>query len=557
MSKAQEEQQMTNIKNTVQFQLDIPRTSGKPIDIALFAGSILFCLGANGSGKTSLIQRFREGHQDTAVNIAAHRQTSLETSAVTLTAEQRRQQEDNQRSWWTNDAARWSGGGYSSQRPAMAIFDLIDGVNTRAREIADQVDSDETHQATLIAQSRPSPVSQINALLDAAGLAVKVEIRQGDKLEAHRKDGLMYSMAEMSDGERNAVLISAEVLTAQPGSLFLIDEPERHLHRSIIVPLLSALLQSRDDCAFVVATHEVGLPIDFPDARALVLRSAQFSGSQPVRWEAQLLNPRQCPDDSTKRAILGGRRTIIFVEGEDGRSLDRPLYQTLFPDATIVSKGSKHQVIDAVKGLRGVKDLAWVSAYGIVDRDFDDESKTSQLERDGIFPIPWNTVESIYYHPMVQREASKRLTEVDAGSADDRIQQAEDACLGRIRQQLCRLAELRVKAWAHRRMQAQIPADIDTSEPLKFDLIDVPEQRGLFRSQLEQLIEGRDVAAIVEQFPIHKSGAPDAIAKALGFQGRDQYESAVRKLLTDDDGLLEWVRGEFRQLVDAIAEDSQ
>ena len=44
----------------------------------------------------------------------------------------------------------------------------------------------------------------------------------------------MYGAAELSDGERNALLISAEILTAKDGTLLIIDEPERHLHRSII-----------------------------------------------------------------------------------------------------------------------------------------------------------------------------------------------------------------------------------------------------------------------------------------------------------------------------------
>ena len=48
-------------------------------------------------------------------------------------------------------------------------------------------------------------------------------------------------MAQMSDGERAAAIIAATVLVADPGTLFLIDEPERHLHRSIIEPFLSAL----------------------------------------------------------------------------------------------------------------------------------------------------------------------------------------------------------------------------------------------------------------------------------------------------------------------------
>ncbi|WP_442947933.1 AAA family ATPase [Nostoc sp.] len=49
---------------------------------------------------------------------------------------------------------------------------------------------------------------------------------------ASKCGGTPYSIAELSDGERNALLIAANVLTVKNGTLVLIDEPERHLHRS-------------------------------------------------------------------------------------------------------------------------------------------------------------------------------------------------------------------------------------------------------------------------------------------------------------------------------------
>ena len=73
-----------------------------------------------------------------------------------------------------------------------------------------------------------------------------------------------YSIAQLSDGERNALLIATNVLTVKDGTLVLIDEPERHLHRSIISPLLTHLFAQRPECAFIVSTHDVMLPLDNP-----------------------------------------------------------------------------------------------------------------------------------------------------------------------------------------------------------------------------------------------------------------------------------------------------
>ena len=78
-------------------------------------------------------------------------------------------------------------------------------------------------------------------------------------------------MAQMSDGERSATIIAANVITAESESVLLIDEPERHLHRSVIEPFLSALFTFRKDCIFVIATHEIALPVANSDTQVLML----------------------------------------------------------------------------------------------------------------------------------------------------------------------------------------------------------------------------------------------------------------------------------------------
>jgi hypothetical protein len=49
--------------------------------------------------------------------------------------------------------------------------------------------------------------------------------------------------------------------------------------------------------------------------------------------------------------VLGARRRILFVEGTE-TSLDRPLYAILFPDVSVVPKGTAADVIAATKAPR-------------------------------------------------------------------------------------------------------------------------------------------------------------------------------------------------------------
>ena len=112
-----------------------------------------------------------------------------------------------------------------------------------------------------------------------SNLQIEISLEDGQKVVARKYGGASYSLAELSDGERNAFLIASEVLTAKAGTLVIIDEPERHLHRSIISPLLKMLFDKRRDCAFIISTHEFMLPVETPEASTLLIRSCEYQGA--------------------------------------------------------------------------------------------------------------------------------------------------------------------------------------------------------------------------------------------------------------------------------------
>lgn len=185
------------------------------------------------------------------------------------------------------------------------------------------------------------------------------------------------------------------------GTLLLIDEPERHLHRSIVSPLLSLLLKERPDCAFVVSTHETLLPVDNRAAKVLLTRGCVYEGDRVTSYDLDLLENTDAIDDDLKRTILGERRKIVFVEGVE-HSLDKPLYSLLFPNASIVAKANCREVENAVVGIRGTAQLHWVKPFGLVDNDSSAPERIADLQGKGVIPLSVYSVESIYYHPEVQ-----------------------------------------------------------------------------------------------------------------------------------------------------------
>lgn len=99
----------------------------------------MFVLGANGTGKSSIMHLFYKAHHGNARRISAHRQTWFASNTVTLSPEQKRSTESNIQGTDTSPDARWKDD-YSAQRASIAIYDLIDAENVRARLIAGAVD---------------------------------------------------------------------------------------------------------------------------------------------------------------------------------------------------------------------------------------------------------------------------------------------------------------------------------------------------------------------------------------------------------------------------------
>ena len=120
-------------------EFTFPDTKGGSRKISVNNGETLFVVGANGSGKSSLMQRFFTQHKNNAKRISAHRQTWFDSNTLDFTPTSRKQTEQDLRSVDTSAEARWKDT-YASARLSAAIFDLIHADNVRSRKIAEKID---------------------------------------------------------------------------------------------------------------------------------------------------------------------------------------------------------------------------------------------------------------------------------------------------------------------------------------------------------------------------------------------------------------------------------
>ena len=296
------------------MNLSIPRNSGQPLQITLKPNDRLFIVGANGSGKSALIQRFVSSNRGQPIRrISAHRQTWFPSGSIDLTPQSRKQFDLNITNQEVQDQSRWRDD-YAQQRQSAVLFDLVAKENARARLITRHVESGNMGEAEKASAESSSPFDQLNELLALGTLAVTLENSNDEEILArHRDSNTPFSIAQMSDGERNAAIIAATVLTVDQGTVLLIDEPERHLHRSIIEPFLSGLFAHRTDCPFVVSTHEIALPVANSKASVLLVRSCQWNGTKAGAWDVELLEPHnEIPEDLKRAILVPGRRSSLW-----------------------------------------------------------------------------------------------------------------------------------------------------------------------------------------------------------------------------------------------------
>ncbi|BBF80322.1 AAA family ATPase [Asticcacaulis excentricus] len=528
------------------FALSVPLSAGEPISFNVALGEVVFVLGANGTGKSSLLQRFYTAHHGRARRVSAHRQTWFPSNAMTMSANDKKNTENHISNSDTNPQSRWMDS-YSAERASVAIYDLIDAENVRARGIADAVDANNIDLARQLAK-HDAPIKVINELLKLSNIPIEIRVRESEQVMASRNGGPEYSIAELSDGERNALLIAANVLTSKPETILFIDEPERHLHRSIISPLLTNLFSRRDDCAFVVSTHDVMLPLDNPGARTLLVRGCTYQNSQVTNWDADLVTTDTEIDEQLKQDVLGSRRKLLFVEGTE-QSLDKPLYSLLFPQVSVIAKTSCRDVEHSVSSIRDAQNLHWLHAFGIVDNDRRTPMNIAELKEKGVYAVPVYAVESIYYHDEVLRRLAARQQTLTGADVTQSLNQASFTAITAIRPHIQRLSERVVEASIRQDLMSKLPkrADIAHAEVLTVT-IDIPAMVAAEVKRLTEACEAADLTAVIARYPVRETPALDRIATSLGFQGRSQYESAVRKLLMDDDEALSALQNLFSTL---------
>jgi ABC-type cobalamin/Fe3+-siderophores transport system ATPase subunit len=535
------------------FKIVIPRTNSDELSLPFEPGQLLFVLGANGAGKSSLMMKFSRENHGQVVKIASHRQTWLNADVPDMTVSQVQDISTRITYYDTANEAR-TRDNFASHRPMLSIIKLVKQISIRDRKIADAID-DNNYELAKNISSIDSPLEIINNIFKQSNLKIEI-FRTNDNNISVKKDTEEYGLSSLSDGERNALFLCSDVLNAPEKSLFLIDEPERNLHRSIILPLLVQLFQSRIDCGFVISTHDHELPLKFPESKALLLRSCLYNNGGPQSWDVDLIPVEQAISDDLKCDLLGARRKVLFVEGTE-TSLDRPLYNLLFPEVSVIPKGDCREVEKAVSGVRSTEEINWLSAFGIVDSDGFDQHEIEKKREKGVYAVPFYSVEAIYYHPEIIRKIAERNAQFRGGNAEQMAQAAIDGAINAVRNQVDRLTRPGVKKAIRKEILDQIPDDDklmnNTQLIINYDSLSIYNNK---IQQVNNAIDSGDWLNALVHCKIRSSDARGAIIRELKYTDYVSYETSVIKLINDCQETREFARGLFADLFGKLSQDA-
>jgi hypothetical protein len=245
-------------------------------------------------------------------------------------------------------------------------------------------------------------------------------------------------------------------------------------------------------------------------------------------WDLDLIDDVEKIPDAIVNDLIGARRKILFIEGDERRSLDNPLYSALFPNVSVRPKETSKEVRRSTEAIRSLEKLHRIQAYGLIDGDGMGKQAIAALQSQGIYPIPAYSVEGLYFDPIVLEAVASRQAETLGLNEKDFLNEAKKKALSLLKadDKLAPMASYIAARQARERVISAIPSRSEIAQVDRIQ-IDFESPYPATMARLRKLVEAEDLAAIVKEFPGRSSEVLTALAKELKFPDRKSYQQAA------------------------------
>ena len=306
---------------------------------------------------------------------------------------------------------------------------------------------------------------------------IKFELEPDDRVVKVEKNGSKYSINGLSDGERCILFYIGSVLLAPENSYIVVDEPETFLNAAVYNELWDLLISERSDCQFVFASHNM----DFVQSRtnATYIWCKKFEA--PYSLEHQKLDDSLNLPLDLLTEVSGTKKPILFCEGTKN-SLDYQIYSKLFSEFCFVKPVQGHkQVIQYTKAYNKLEETYGNKAYGIIDYDWMDEARIESYKKKNIFVLPFNEIEML----LVDEEMVNSVLSDDEEDKKQKINKLRDTVIGLCTTNKDKIIRIALKKKLDEFMEGHL---IETREPTEDEA----------RTFLENLSEKFDITVTLE-----------------------------------------------------------
>lgn len=345
---------------------------------------VLVAIGANGAGKSSFGKNIVSRYSDLAVNISGMRSLFISSDLISIKS-------------------------ISSDRTALPMLSEYQKLTLRLQqeEFEVAVNYKETSKQTPGLKPPTTKIDIIQGIWEKMFPHNRLVRKSGFfELVSTSRDGNSYNAEQMSDGEKIVFYLIGAVLCAKPNAILIIEEPEVLLHDSIKNALWNEIEACRPDCIYIYLTHDIGFATARSEGKRIWVRS--YDADQQ-RWDYELIESNESYPEEVYLEILGSRKPILFIEGNDSNSIDSRLYPYIFPDYLVKPMGGCQKVIETTKAFGQLKDFHTLDSKGIVDRDRRTQGEITYLREQNILVPYVAEVENLLMIESVIKTVALRL----------------------------------------------------------------------------------------------------------------------------------------------------
>ena len=338
-----------------------------------------------------------------------------------------------------------------------------------------------------------------------------------------------YPLLRLSDGEKSVLYYIGAVLYAMPNAAILVDDPETFIHSSIMRTLWNVLEQLRPDCTFIYNTHDVGFATSRIDNQCVWVK--EFD-PESIAWDYEVMTSSR-DLDTALLDLLGSRKPVLFIEGDDKHSIDSKLYPLIFPEYTIKPLGSCNKVIETVRSFNDLQNFHQLDSRGIVDRDRRSEEEVEYLRKKNILVPDVAEIENLFMLEGVIRAVARQK------------RRNENIVFPKVKKRIIEQFTHDLKQQALQHVRHRVKHDVELRIDMKFRNISALEEhmvelvseinpRGMYDQlcrEFHYYEDNNDYASILRVYNEKHMIAESNVAVLCGYKNKDDYVRGVLNIL--------------------------